>query len=145
VRSSAVAILKFHVYFSELLFVPDLPTISLWSWPFVEDCAQSPVYITLAGSRISSQIARSLPLDLSRQVARGVSVHARKQRNASVRQLAIRGRFGSQVSSMSLGFVGRTGANLPAKVPGGPSRYCVVKVLSVPYLVPKALLATIRK
>ena len=29
--------------------------------------------------------------------------------------------------------------------PGGPSRYCVVKVLSVPYLVPAALLATIRK
>ncbi len=32
-------------------------------------------------------------------MARGVSVHARKQRNASSRQLAIRGRFGSQVSS----------------------------------------------
>ena len=68
-----------------------------------------PSCITSAGSRISSQIARSLPLDLSRQVARGVSVRARKQRNASVRQLAIRGRFGSQVSSMSLGFVGRLG------------------------------------
>jgi hypothetical protein len=41
-------------------------------------------------------------------VARGVSVHARKQRNASIRQLAIRGRFGSQASSCRC-----------ANVPGG--------------------------
>jgi hypothetical protein len=41
-------------------------------------------------------------------VARGVSVHARKQRNASSRQLAIRGRFGSQASSCRC-----------ANVPGG--------------------------
>src|SRR4029077_15344561 len=82
-----------------------------------------PSYIASAGSRISSQIARSLPLDLSRQVARGVSVHARKQRNASVRQPAIRGRFGSQVPSMSLVSLGGIGANLPATMPVGPSRY----------------------
>ncbi len=80
-------------------FVPDLAHDFAMVAAICRRLRTVPSYITSAGSRISSQIARSLPLDLSRQVARGVSVHARKQRNAFVRQLAIRGRFGSQVSS----------------------------------------------
>ena len=51
------------------------------------------------GIHIPSQIARSLPFDLSRLAARGVSIRSRKQRSASIRQLAIRVGFGSQASS----------------------------------------------
>jgi hypothetical protein len=51
------------------------------------------------GIRIFSQILRSLLVDLSRLVARSVSIHPRKQRSASMDQLAIHVQFGSRALS----------------------------------------------
>jgi hypothetical protein len=62
-------------------------------------CQRSHTFLgdrTSDGIRIASQTAQSLSLALSRLAARRVSIHPRKQRTASIHQLANRVRFGSR-------------------------------------------------